>query len=240
MSLTLLNLLPSELNTYGDAGNLLTIRKRCEWRGIAVEQIDFEAGSDPAMLENVDLILGGGGQESSLAQAQAEILRLAPYLHQLIEQEVPALTICVSFQLLGEYLETAAGEHLEGAGIFSLHTVSETERKIGNIVISNSDFGEILGYENHLGRTYLHEGQEPLAQVVSGFGNNGTDGTEGARYKQAFGTYLHGPLLPKNPRLADYLIATALKRHYGQPIELALLPDPWIEQARTVIKSRPQ
>jgi len=239
-TITILSLFPGRMCSHGDAGNLLVLRKRCEWRGIAVEQLNFEVGDDPAKCEAANLILSGGGTESGLAHIKADFARIAPLLRSLVESGVPALAVCTSLQLFGEYLESPGGQRLEGAGIFSLHTLGNTERQTGNIVISNSDFGELIGYENHTGKTFLHEGQEPFAQVVSGFGNNGEDGTEGARYKNALGTHLHGPLLPKNPQLADFLIATALERRYGEPVELALLPSRWLEQARATAKARPR
>jgi len=239
-SLTILNLSGSQLNNFGDAGNLLVLRKRCEWRDIAVELLDFEVGDSPEKCKGAHLILGGGGTERGLSLIKDDFLRIAPLLHSLVEEGVPALAVCTSYQLFGEYLESSEGERLEGAGIFSLHTLRGAERQTGNIVISNSDFGEIIGYENHSGLTFLHEGQEPLAQVVSGFGNNGKDGTEGARYKNALGTYLHGPLLPKNPQLADFLIAAALEQRYGEPLELPPLPDQWVQPARAAAKARPR
>ena len=239
-SLTILNLFGSQLSNFGDAGNLLVLRKRCKWRGIAVKQLDFEAGDSPEKCKGAHLILSGGGTDRGLAQIKDDFLRIAPLLRSLVEEGVPALAVCTSYQLFGEYLETSEGKRLEGAGIFSLHTLRGIERQAGNIVISNSDFGELIGYENHSGLTFLHEGQEPLAQVVSGFGNNGKDGTEGARYKNALGTYLHGPLLPKNPQVADFLIAAALEYCSGEPVELPPLPDQWVTQALTAAKTRPR
>ena len=240
ISLRILNLFGRHMSSYGDAGNLIVLRKRCEWRGISLEQIDCEIDSALAPCEQADLILCGGGQESCISLVQADLLRIAPLLRQLIEDGAPALVVGTGLQVFGEYVENSDGESLEGAGIFSLHTQCGFDRQSGNIVISSSDFGELLGYENHTTKTFLHEGQEPLARVVSGFGNNGEDGTEGARYKNALGTHLHGPLLSKNPRVADYLIAAALERRYNEAVELPPLPDQWVEQARTVARSRPR
>jgi len=239
-SLTILNLFGHEMSSFGDAGNLLVLRKRCEWRGISVEQIDFEAGSEVAPCKGAHLILGGGASESGLAQVREDFLRITPLLRSLVETGVPALAVSTSFQLFGEYLETSDGEHFEGAGIFSLHTLGASERQTGNIVTLCSDFGELIGYENHSGKTYLHKGQEPFTRVLSGFGNNGEDGTEGARFRNALGTYLHGPLLPKNPHVADFLIAKALEQRYGEPVELVPLPDQWLSQARAAAKARPR
>jgi len=240
MKLTLLNLFGSQMSSHGDAGNLLVLQRRCEWRGILVERLDFELGDNLAQCEGANLICGGGSTESGLALVRDDFLRVAPLLRSLVEEGVAALAVCTSFQLFGEYLETPEGERLEGAGIFSSHTLLDAERQTGNIVIANSDFGELIGYENHTGKTFLHEDQEPFGRVLGGFGNNGTDGTEGARYKNALGTYLHGPLLPKNPQIADFLIATALEQRYGEPIELAPLPDKWLKLAREAAKARPR
>ena len=240
MSLTILSLYPRQMNIYGDAGNLLVLRKRCEWRDIAVKVVNFEPGDGPAAFKDTDLICSGGGQESSQTAVKEDIVRIAPYLRELIENDTPALAICATYQLFGAYYKTFEGEIIEGAGIFALHTDSGAERNIGNIVISSSEFGELIGYENHSGLTFLHEGQQPLARVISGFGNNGKDGTEGVRYRNAIGTYLHGPLLPKSPQIADHLIATALEQRYGEPVELVPLPAPWLDHARAIAKTRPQ
>lgn len=239
-SLTILNLYPRQMNIYGDVGNLLVLKKRCEWRDISVRVVDFNPADNIAKLEGIDLILGGGGQDSGQAAVQPHLLRIGSGLSELIEAGVPALVVCGTFQLFGNYIKTTAGEELEGIGVFDMHTQGDNERKIGNIVTKSSDFGELIGYENHSGKTYLGTGLKPFAKVVSGGGNNGEDGTEGARYHRAIGTYLHGPLLPKNPLVADSLIAAALERRYGNVGELAPLPDTWVMQAREVAKHRPR
>lgn len=236
----ILSLYPRQMNIYGDAGNLQVLTQRSKWRGITTEVVNFGPGDDATQLTNVDLILGGGGQDSGQAAVHEDLLRIAPCLHELVEDGVPALVVCGAFQLFGNYFKTYEGEVIEGIGIFDMRTLGYPERRIGNIVINSSDFGEIIGYENHSGKTYLGADLAPLAQVVSGSGNNGEDSTEGARYKNALGTYLHGPLLPKNPHVADYLIATALEHRYGKAIALEDLPDTWVHQAREVAKNRPR
>ncbi|MCL2808214.1 MAG: glutamine amidotransferase [Coriobacteriia bacterium] len=240
--LTILNLFPRLLSRNGEAGNLLALQKRCEWRGIDVELVHFEPKSNPALCEKADIILGGGGLESGLASLEPEVVRIAPQLHQLIDRGTPALFVCVSFQLMGTYVECSNGTRLEGAGIFSMHTLWEQERKTGNIVTYNNNFGELIGYENHHGKTILQKDQQPLGQIASshGYGNNGSDKTEGARYKNALGTYLYGPLLPKNPQVADFLISKALENRLGTSTELAPLPDTWLKQARAAAKARPR
>lgn len=236
----LLNLYPRQMNIYGDAGNLQVLAQRSKWRGIEVEVVNFGPGDAVAQLADIDLILGGGGQNSGQALVQADLLRISPAVRQLVEDDVPALVVCGTFQLFGNYFKTCDEEVIEGIGIFDMHTLGHPERRIGNIVVSSDDFGELIGYENHSGKTYLGQSQTPLARVVSGSGNNGEDNTEGARYRNVLGTYLHGPLLPKNPRVADFLIATALEHRYGEAVELAPLPDRWVEQARSVAKGRPR
>lgn len=245
VSLKILNLYPRELNIYGDVGNLLVLKKRAEWRNIAVEVVNFEPHDELALLEGVNLIVGGGGQDSGQLVAQADLMRSAPALKELIEADVPALLVCGSYQLFGNRIDTTEGDTILGAGILNLHTQNGSDRIVGNIVTESKDFGELIGYENHSGRTYLGAGLEPLAKVRSGFGNNGTDGGEGALYRNALGTYLHGPLLSKNPRVADFLIACALAQQTGDSAnavmeELTPLADTWVAQAREAAKARPR
>ncbi len=240
LSFKILNLYPRQMNIYGDSGNLQVLVQRSRWRDIAVEVINFSPGDNLALLADIDLILGGGGQDSGQSIVQADLLRIGPALHQLVEDEVPALVVCGTFQLFGNYFKTFDGDVIEGIGIFDMHTLGYHERRIGNIVLLSDDFGELIGYENHSGKTYLGQNLAPLAQVIDGSGNNGEDKTEGARYHNALGTYLHGPLLPKNPQVADFLIATALERRYGEQTELETLPDTWVDQARLIAKGRPR
>ncbi|MDR1087908.1 MAG: glutamine amidotransferase [Coriobacteriales bacterium] len=232
--LTILNLYPRHMNIYGDAGNLLVVQRRLEWRGIEARIVGFNPGDEVALLAGADIILGGGGQDSGQALVQPDLLRIAPALGARVEEGVPTLAVCGSFQLFGNYFKTFEGEIIEGIGLFNLHTVGGTERLIGNIVTQSTEFGELIGYENHSGKTWLGEGLAPLARVVSGAGNNGSDGTEGARYHNALGTYLHGPFLPKNPRVADFLIATAFKQRYGEDAELPPLRAPGALGGRNV------
>ena len=241
--INILNLYPRQMNMYGDSGNVQVLSQRSTWRGIETNIINFNPGDTAEKLEGVDLIIGGGGQDSGQLVVQEDLKRIAAELRQLIDDDAPALVICGTYQLFGNYFKTFEGREVRGIGIFDLYTQGYEERMIGNTVISSSSFGELIGYENHSGKTYLGEGLEPLGLVVSGCGNNGEDGTEGARYRNALGTYLHGPLLPKNPQIADSLIAAALARQAGsavEAVELAPLPDTWVEPAREVAKSRPR
>jgi len=237
LKLVIAHLYPREMNIYGDHGNLLTLARRCQWRGIEVETIGHHPGA--LFPEHADIILGGGGQDSGQEKIQADLPRIQNTLTQLIEDGAPALVVCGTYQLFGSYFKTIGGEMIEGLGIFDLHTVGGKTRLIGNIVTRSTEFGKIVGYENHSGQTWLGTGVEPLAQVVSGAGNNGSDNLEGARFKNALGTYLHGPLLPKNPRIADFLIQKALERRYGAQ-SLAELDDALAHTAHQHAKERPR
>lgn len=219
------HLYPDLMNVYGDRGNIICLVERCRRRGIAVEVENLT--EDRELLPGRhDLLFMGGGQDreqkrvaGDLRGAKAEALRLA------VQDDAAVLAICGAYQLMGRYYRPAEGPDLPGAGIFDLVTVhkgAHVPRCIGNVVARWRE-GLLAGFENHGGRTYLGS-VTPLAQVVVGHGNNSEDGTEGAVYRRAFGTYLHGSLLPKNPAFADHLIALALSRRYG-PVQLAPLDD---------------
>ncbi|MDR3136535.1 MAG: glutamine amidotransferase [Coriobacteriales bacterium] len=238
--LRILNLYPRQMNIYGDFGNLLVLRQRAGWRGISTEVTHFETDASLKQLRNTDIILGGGGQDSGQAAVQKDMQRIARPLRNLVSAGCPALLVCGSYQLFGNYFKTFEGDVVEGIGIFNLHTLGGPERMIGNTVVNSPDFGELIGYENHSGKTYLGAGLEPLGRVITGSGNNGLDGSEGVRLNNALGTYLHGPLLPKNPQVADFLLASALSRKLDRTIELPPLDNALTLQARAVAKSRPR
>jgi CobQ-like glutamine amidotransferase family enzyme len=213
LSIKILHLYPREMNLYGDHGNVLALRKRLEWRGVDVEVVEYEPGE--VMPEDVDIIFGGGGQDSGQIAIKNDLLKNADKLKKMVEDGVPTLAICGIYQLFGRFFRTGDGEVLEGIKIFDIETVGGKERLIGNTVLESDKFGEVVGYENHSGKTMLDEGLAEFGRVVKGAGNNGEDAKEGVFYKNCIGTYLHGPLLPKNPRLTDFLIKTAIKRKYG-------------------------
>ncbi|MBR5939345.1 glutamine amidotransferase [Candidatus Saccharibacteria bacterium] len=238
MKLKILHLYPKEMNLYADHGNVLTLIKRCEWRGIKTEVIEYEPGGK--IPDDIDIIFGGGGQDSGQETIVKDLPKIAPKLKKLIENGTTTLVICGLYQLFGNFFETAGGKSLEGARILNLTTKAGPNRLIGNIVIDSSDFGEVVGYENHSGLTNLGEGLNPFGTVISGHGNNGEDQTEGARYQNCIGTYLHGPLLPKNPAVADFLIREALSRQAKKPIELKPLDDSLELYAHKVAASRPE
>jgi CobQ-like glutamine amidotransferase family enzyme len=226
--LRLLALYPDQMNIYADRGNILFLHRRCEWRGISFSYASagsgesFDAGAH-------DLIYVGGGQDRDQRIVAADMLaskRAA--LAEAVEDGVVVLAVCGGYQLLGHSYQIG-DERIPGLGLADLETVREPgERLIGNVAIE-VDLGDgprvVAGFENHGGRTYLRDGARPLGRVVSGFGNNGRDGYEGVRRANMFGTYLHGPLLPKNAWLADRLTALALARGGGAEPELEPLDD---------------
>lgn len=231
------HLYPREMNIYGDLGNIITLRKRLEWRGYAVQVRAVEIGQRFDFAE-VDMVFGGGGQDSGQIVMGQDLLERGEELRQMAAGGVPILTICGSYQLFGRGFTTMEGQELPGISVFGASTVGSTLRMIGNITV-RSPFGELVGFENHSGQTVLESGQKPLGRVGKGFGNNARSGLEGAIFKNAIGTYMHGPLLPKNPALADHLIAAALERRYGKA-ELEPLDDSLSLAAARVAKARPQ
>lgn len=225
--LRLAHLYPTLMNLYGDRGNIITLRRRCAARSIAldVDEIGLGDAFDPQVY---DLIFIGGGQDREQARiAQDLVEHKGPGLRTAVANGTPTLAVCGGYQLLGRSYQPGAGAELPGVGIFpirSVHPGDGAERCIGNVV-AEWEGGTLVGFENHGGRTYLDPDATPLARVRAGFGNNGEDGTEGAIVANAFGTYLHGSLLPKNPALADRLIALALRRRYGEGAALPPLDD---------------
>jgi lipid II isoglutaminyl synthase (glutamine-hydrolysing) len=226
--LRLLALYPEQMNIYADRGNILFLRRRCEWRGIDFAHAAAGPGEgfDPAAH---DLLYLGGGQDRDQAAVAADMVaskRMA--IAAAIDDGAVMLAVCGGYQLLGHGYQLGE-ERLPGLGVVDLETVREQgPRLIGNVAIE-VDLGEgprtLAGFENHGGRTYLGSGAQPLGRVLEGSGNNGRDGFEGARRDNLIGTYLHGPLLPKNAWLADHLIASALARRYGARPELEPLDD---------------
>ena len=229
MELNICHLYPDILNLYGDRGNILCMQKRLEWRGIGQA---LEASA-------YDLLFVGGGQDfeqevllGDLAGAKTEELKSA------IEDGLPVLAICGGYQMLGQYYKTWDGAQCDFTGALDLYTIGSKDRMIGNYMFTCDELNcEIVGFENHSGKTYLGAGVKPMGKVLAGFGNNGEDGTEGARYKNVFGTYSHGSLLPKNPKLADHILRVALERKYGEA-ELTPLDDSLETAAHDYMKRR--
>jgi CobQ-like glutamine amidotransferase family enzyme len=228
MELRLLALYPDQMNIYADRGNIVFLRRRCEWRGIGFSYAAAGPGEtlDPAAHDL--LYLGGGQDRDQRAVAADMVASKREALGAAVADGAVLLAVCGGYQLLGHSYQLG-DERLPGLGLADLETVREPgERLIGNVAIE-VDLGEglrtIAGFENHGGRTYLAPAATPLGRVLKGFGNNGKDGFEGVRRGNLIGTYLHGPLLPKNAWLADRLIALALQRRYGTAPELEPLDD---------------
>lgn len=239
-SLRIAHLYPDQMNIYGDRGNILTLVQRSRWRGIGVEVVGIQPGADIDW-SSFDLAFFGGGQDSGQALiADDFVQRQADGLRAAVEGGLVLLAICGGYQLLGHYFLTHTGEKLPGIGLLDVHTVGGDKRLIGNLVVewAGRDQHEsavpapqpreartLVGFENHSGRTYLGSRVRPLGRVIRGSGNNGEDGTEGARYRNAFGCYMHGSLLPKNPHFADHLLRLALERQAGGDGQLPPLDD---------------
>lgn len=218
-------LYPEWMNLYGDRGNAMALERRAAWRGIPVATRTISVG-DTVDLAAHDILLVGGGSDDAQNAISADLLeKRAPALFQAVEEDVVVLAVCGGYQLLGHYYKTAAGEKIPGIGLLNVWTEAGPTRLVGDVVAEGAWDGagqaKLVGYENHSGRTYLGSGVRPLARVICGRGNNGRDGGEGAVYRNLFGTYLHGPLLPKNPAFADHLLGLALARNgVRQPLPL--------------------
>lgn len=223
-------LYPELMSTYGDRGNIIVLQKRCERRDINIEVEFLNFGFRTSDLQKCNLLFMGGAQDRQQKIVAEDLKKKSAVLKKMIDEGIPGLYICGAYQFLGHYYKEADGTIVRGLGILDLYTESpeeNVERLIGNIVVKipSPVCPTLVGFENHGGRTYLGNGVKPLGKVISGFGNNGVDKTEGAYYKNTFGSYLHGPILPKNPHFADYLITLALEKKYGGKVKLAKLND---------------
>jgi CobQ-like glutamine amidotransferase family enzyme len=231
------HLYPDYLNIYADRGNIAVFSERARARG---HELDVRAigKHDAVPVGEIDLFYIGGGQDREQALVAHDLADKASALREAVESGAALLAVCGGYQLLGRYYRDVAGEEQPGIGLLPLHTVADERRMIGDVLLDCAWAGQTLaGFENHAGRTILDEGAEPLGRVVSGFGNDGKSGQEGARYKRAYGTYLHGPLLPRNPWFADHLLSEALA-HAGGPTELTPLPDELEHEAHSVSAAR--
>lgn len=235
--ITILQLYPRDMNIYGDHGNVQVLVRRLEWYGYQPKVIAYNVGD--TLPRDVDIIIGGGGQDSGQTKIHADLLKIGPTLKEWADNGTPMLMVCGLYQLFGHFFRTLNNVTLEGIGILDVKTYGTNERLIGNIITNSDIFGDIIGYENHSGQTFLGDTAKPFATVVKGAGNNSKDGHEGAVYKNVIGTYLHGALLPKNPAVADFLIKTAVKRKYGAFSE-DLIDDMFADLAREVARERPR
>jgi CobQ-like glutamine amidotransferase family enzyme len=234
--INVLHLYPREMNIYGDWGNVLTLLRRLEWHGYEPQLLQYGPGE--TFPSNADIIVGGGGQDSGQTKVQDDLLRIGNDLHKLADNDVPMLMICGLYQLFGRFFKTQNDEIIHGIAMFDAETHAGPTRLIGNTII-DSQLGQLIGYENHSGQTYIDDPSQALGKVVKGAGNNGEDGTEGCMYRNVYGTYLHGSLLPKNPQLADALIERAVKRKFGS-FTPGTINDSFVEKARAVAAKRPR
>lgn len=237
MKLTIGHLFPDLLNLYGDRGNIQCMVQRLRWRGIDSEVKTYSL-EDNIDFENLDIILLGGGSDREQMLVCNRLKEIKDKFKSYVEDNGVVIAICGGYQLLGKYYETDDGK-IDGLDIVDIYTIQEKGRLINNIFIE-SDLCEmpIVGFENHGGRTYINK-NKPLGKVVFGKGNNGKSGYEGVVYKNVIGTYLHGPLLPKNPQLCDYLLTKALERKYGELFKgLSPLEDKEEKEANKYIVDR--
>ena len=227
-SLKICHLYPDTLNLYGDRGNILCMKKRMEWRGHDTEICEVNIG-DQFNPYDYDIFFMGGGQdfEQSVLLNDLKNPDKKNAILRAVDEEKVFLTICGGYQILGEYYKTWDGKQCDFLGAMKVHTIGVKKRMVGDFMfkLHDKDGGHIVtGFENHSGKTYLGEGVRPLGTIISGHGNNGEDGGEGARYKNVYASYSHGPLLPKNPGLCDEILKVAIERKYGS-CELLPLDD---------------
>ncbi len=225
----LVHLYPREMSIYGDLGNTRCLAARIRRHGYVPVVHQHHPGQD--LPPTTHLVVGGGGQDSGQARVEEDLERNADRLRALAAEGTPMLMICGMYQLLGNAFITVEGKRLPGLGILDVTTQGNAKRMIGPVVL-DTEFGDVVGYENHSGSTTLGSGQSAFGTVRSGHGNNGSDRTEGARTGNVIGSYLHGPILPANPRLADALIGHAAERATGRPFEPEALDDAVADQAR--------
>ena len=235
MKLTIGHLYPELLNLYGDRGNIQCLLKRCQWRGIEAEAIACEQGSN-IDFSKMDIVLLGGGSDREQMLVCEKLQVIQPEFKRYVEEGGVVIAICGGYQLLGKYYKTAEGT-MKGLDLVDLYTEQGEGRLISNIILKSDLFDmPIVGFENHGGRTYINQNQ-PLGKVLYGTGNDGESGYEGVVYKNVIGTYLHGPLLPKNPQLADELILRALRRKDPDAV-LAPLDDTQEKEANQYVYHR--
>jgi lipid II isoglutaminyl synthase (glutamine-hydrolysing) len=233
------HLYPDYLNIYADRGNIAVLAERARLRGHTLDVTAIGMGEGPPA-GGIDLFYIGGGQDREQALVAADLAGKSGDLRAAVDGGAAVLAVCGGYQLLGRSYRDTAGTELPGVGLLPLETVAGTTRMIGDVLLECAWAGETLaGFENHAGRTLLDPGAEPLGRVIHGFGNDGASGFEGCRLGRVYGTYLHGPLLPRNPWLADRLIAEAIAhRTGGDPVALAPLGDELEAQAHLVAAER--
>ncbi|HWQ41792.1 MAG TPA: glutamine amidotransferase [Desulfosporosinus sp.] len=244
MKLNICHLYPDLLDLYGDRGNILALAARCCWRGIEPVIQKASLGDDLDFM-GMDILFLGGGSDREQGLLVQDLMRRKNELRKAIEDGLVVLSICGGYQMLGKYYQMASGERIQGLGIIDIWTIAGAKRLIGNVAVEldervlrvDSKCKTLVGFENHSGKTYLGEGVRPLGKVLFGHGNNGEDSEEGVRYRNVFGTYLHGPLLPKNPHVADLLLELATRRR-GFNTGLVELDDSLEERAHQAMLKR--
>lgn len=218
-------LYPDLMSTYGDRGNVIVLEKRLLWRDIKATVVPITLETSIKKLQDCDLIFMGGAQDRQQKLAAEDFLgNKGPVVKSMVERGIPSLFVCAAYQAVGEYYRPYQGEDIPGAEIFDLVTIhpgDQAKRCIGNtyaeiINLPGHEGTTIVGFENHGGRTKLGPKMKPLAKVIKGYGNNGEDGYEGAVYRNSVGSYFHGPLLTKNPAIADWLLSKAMEIKYGK------------------------
>jgi lipid II isoglutaminyl synthase (glutamine-hydrolysing) len=233
------HLYPDYLNIYADRGNIAVLARRAAWRGheLVVDAVSMGDALQPGAH---DLLYVGGGQDREQALVAVDLAAKSESVHESVVAGAAVLAVCGGYQLLGRYYRDRDGVELPGIGLLPLHTIAGERRMIGDVLLECEWAGRTLaGFENHAGRTLLDDGTLPLGRVVHGFGNDGESGFEGCRAGRTIGTYLHGPLLPRNPWLADWLLAQALAHGTGgEPEELDPLRDELEEEAHGVAAER--
>ena len=235
-SITIGHLYPDLLNLYGDRGNIQCMVKRMEWRGMEAQVKEFRLG-DPIDFHELDIVLMGGGSDREQMIVCNKLREIQEDFKEYVEDDGVVLAVCGGYQLLGKYYQTSEGT-ITGLDLVDLYTEQTPERLINNIVIKSDLFEmPVVGFENHGGRTFIGN-NKPLGKVLYGSGNDDDSGYEGVVYKNVIGTYIHGPLLPKNPQLCDWLLERALERKYKDLVELEALPDVEEKEANAYIYQR--
>lgn len=241
-TLNICHLYPDLMNLYGDRGNVIALRRRCEWQGIAttVENVSMGDRFDP---ERYDIVFMGGGQDYEQSILEKDLFgEKQEALRRAVDAGVVFLAICGGYQLLGSHYQTHEGQRINCLGICDWWTEGGRRRLIGNLVfeaeLAPDRKLKVVGFENHSGKTWLGSGIRPLGRVLAGSGNNGTDGFEGAVWKNVYASYSHGSLLPKNPALTDHLLTLALKRRYPDFIAMSELDDAMERTAREELIAR--
>jgi lipid II isoglutaminyl synthase (glutamine-hydrolysing) len=241
MKIVVGHLYPDYLNIYADRGNIAVLARRAAWRGHEVELRPVSVG-EPVRPGEYDLLYVGGGQDREQALVAQDLLVKADGVLEAVAEGAALLAVCGGYQLLGRSYRDFHGADLPGIGLFPLETVAGNKRMIGDVLLEcELEPGRrhtLAGFENHAGRTRLDAGAEALGRVLAGFGNDGQSGWEGCRVGRAVGTYLHGPLLPRNPWFADWLLAQALAHRLGEPPVLEPLSDELEAEAHAVSARR--